>query len=168
MPASDTMPEVQSRTAIPIFGLGPQQRSPFLSTVKRVNAIVEMTENGRQQAALIGMAGLSTYFTVGSRPARAHFVREGELTFYGVFDDQIVKLQANTTPVVIGVFTTLEGPVWIADNGTQLFINDGVKAFAASGGRAWPAAPARRREQMCRRYTRPHTRRRYGRSRPSE
>ena len=131
MPPDATIapPESGTRTAIPIFGLGAQQRSPFLSTVKRVNAVVEMTENGRQQAALIGMAGLSSYLTPSNRPARAHFVREGELTFYAVLDDQIVKMLVNNPPEILGVFTTLEGPVWIADNGTQLFINDGVTAW---------------------------------------
>lgn len=131
MPTDTATPQVASgtRTSIPIFGLGAQQRSPFLSTVRRVNAIVEMTENGRQQAAIIGMAGLSSYLEPGNRPARAFFIREGELTFYAVLDDQIVKLMANNPPEVLGVFTTLEGPVWISDNGTQLFFNDGVTAF---------------------------------------
>jgi hypothetical protein len=114
---------------IPIFGLGHQQRSPFISTVERINAIVEMTENGRQQAAVIGMPGLQSYIENGSRPARAFFVREGELTFYTVIDDVIYKMTANLPAEIIGTFTTIEGPVWIADNGTQLFINDGVKAY---------------------------------------
>lgn len=63
MPDVSAMPQTPSqpmgRTAIAIFGLGAQQRSPFISTIKRVNAVVEMTENGRQQAAIIGMSGLS-------------------------------------------------------------------------------------------------------------
>ncbi|NJN35961.1 MAG: hypothetical protein HC794_01570 [Nitrospiraceae bacterium] len=110
---------------LPIFGLGRQQRSPFISTVKRINAVVELTENGRQHAALIGMAGLSSYLTTGSRPARAVFVREGEFTFYAVIDDVIYKLNANLPAETLGTFTTIEGPVWIADNGTQLFSTTG-------------------------------------------
>lgn len=134
MPTTQDMPQAQAqsgaRTAISIFGLGANQRSPFISTIKRVNAVVEMTENGRQQAAIIGMAGLLAYLTTGGpRPARALFIREGELTFYVVIDDNIYKMSANTSPLIIGTFTTIEGPVWITDNGPQLFFNDGVKAF---------------------------------------
>lgn len=120
---------IGEETGIPIFGLGNQQRSPFISTVKRVNCVVEMTENGRQQAAIIGMPGLQSYIEHGSRPARAFFVREGELTFYAVIDDNIYRFNVNLPPEIIGTFTTLEGPVWIADNGIQLFINDGIKAY---------------------------------------
>lgn len=131
MPNTQSMsPSIdRARTAISIFGLGSNQRSPFISTVKRVNAVVEMTENGRQQAAIIGMAGLSSYLTMGARPARALFIREGELTFYTVVDDVIYKMSVNTTPIILGNFTTIEGPVWMTDNGTQLLINDGVTAF---------------------------------------
>lgn len=135
MPTTQDVPQTSasgqagSHRAIEIFGLGAQQRSPFISTVKRVNAVVEMTDNGRQQAAIIGMPGLSSYLTTGARPPRALFIREGELTFYVVVDDLILKCLANTPTVTIGTFTTIEGPVWIADNGSQLFFNDGVKAF---------------------------------------
>lgn len=130
MPATMTPPTAtDARKAIPIFGLGKQQRSPFISTVRRVNAVVEMTDNGRQQAAIIGMPGLSAYLTTGNRPARAMHVREGELIFYAVIDDTIYRFAANLAPVVLGTFSTMEGPVWIADNGPQLFFNDGVKAY---------------------------------------
>lgn len=115
--------------SVSLFGLGRQQRSPFISTVERINAVVEMTENGRQQAAVIGMAGLESYINSGNRPIRALFVREGELTYYAIIDDIIYKLNANLAPEVIGTFTTIEGPAWIADNGTQIFFNDGVQAY---------------------------------------
>ncbi|MDE2102354.1 MAG: hypothetical protein KGL39_34225, partial [Patescibacteria group bacterium] len=126
--ASATVQDGQ-RTSVSIFGLGQQQRSPFISTTRRINAVVEMTPNGRQQAAVLGMAGLSSYLTAGSRPMRALYVREGELTFYAVIDDGIYQLNASLPAVRLGTFTTIEGPVWIADNGVQLFINDGVTAY---------------------------------------
>ena len=131
MPQTMAPPQPQTNThqAVSIFGLGQQQRSPFISTVKRVNAVVEMTENGRQQAALIGMPGLASYVSTGGRPARALFIREGELTFYVVVDDQILQLSANLPAKLLGSFTTIEGPIWMADNGTQLLINDGVTAY---------------------------------------
>lgn len=117
------------REPIPIFGLGNQQRSPFISTIKRINCVVEMSENGRQQAALIGLGGLSSYISVGSTPARAIFVREGETNFYAVFEDTIYLLNPTAPAAVLGKLPTFDGPAWIADNGTQLLINDGKKAF---------------------------------------
>jgi hypothetical protein len=125
----DPAADQDNRKAIAIFGLGSQQRSPFISTTKRINAVVEMTENGRQQAAIIGMPGLTSYITTGTRPARAFFIREGELTQYAVVDDIIYKLNANLAPEILGTFTTIEGPVWIADSGIELLFNDGVKAY---------------------------------------
>lgn len=125
-----TMPEVQEgQRAISIFGLGHQQRSPFISTVDRVNAMVEMTENGRQQAAIVGMAGLEAVANVGGDPIRGFFMREGELTFYFVTLDRVTKVNLGGAQTTLGTLTTTTGPVWIADNGTQLFINDGAKAY---------------------------------------
>lgn len=124
------MPQVaEQRKAISIFGLGPIQRSPFISTVDRINAVVEMTENGREQAALIGMPGLSSFLVTGASPSRGLLVREGELTFYTVVLSQILKVPSNLPATVLATLTTTSGPVWIDDNGTQLMFNDGVTAW---------------------------------------
>jgi len=117
------------RKAISIFGLGPLQRSPFISTVDRINAVVEMTENGREQAAILGMPGLTQFLNVGANPARALFVREGELIFYAVVLNQILKIPTNVAPTVLATLTTTSGPAWIDDNGSQLMFNDGVTAY---------------------------------------
>src|SRR5437899_10196740 len=130
-PAPQAVPEQQTdlRRAVPIFGLGQQQRSPFVSTVKRVNCVVEMTENGRQQAAIIGLPGLVSFINTGATPLRAIFVREGELTFYAVIGSQVLKIPSNVPSTVLATLTTVSGPAWVDDNGTQLFINDGVTAY---------------------------------------
>lgn len=120
-------PHVQM--ALPLFGLGELQRSPFISTVSRTNAVVELTENGRQQAALLGLPGLEAFITFGATPLRAYYVREGELIFYAVVGNRLLKLAPNQPAVELGTLATLTGPAWIADNGTQLFINDGVTAW---------------------------------------
>jgi hypothetical protein len=123
-------PETQKgQRAISIFGLGSLQRSPFVSTVDRVNAVVEMTENGRQQAAIFGMPGLESAAAFGIDVCRAFFIREGELILYFVVLDRITRLPLGGSPTVLGTFTTTTGPVWITDNGTQIFINDGVTAY---------------------------------------
>src|SRR3989304_8371901 len=78
--------------AIPIFGLGRLQRSPFVSTVERVNCVVEMTDNGRPQAALFGLPGLLPFLTGGDVPLRAYYIREGEDVFYVVSENQILSV----------------------------------------------------------------------------
>ena len=133
MPAVQPMlPQQQDDSigkAVSIFGLGQLQRSPYISTVKRINAVVELTENGRQQAAIFGMPGLGLFIDTGASPLRAFYVREGELTFYAVIANGIWKIPSNLPATLIAAITTLTGPVWIADNGTQLMINDGVTAY---------------------------------------
>jgi len=112
--------------AEPIFGLGNQARSPFLSTVDRVNCIVEPIDNGRQAAAILGLPGLVRHVSTGDSPTRGLFVKKGSLTFYLVVGSQVVLVLPNGAATTIATLTTDSGPVWMDDNGTQLFINDGV------------------------------------------
>lgn len=112
--------------AEPIFGMGNQQRSPFLSTVSRLNCIVEPTDNGRQPAAILGMPGLVRYSNTGQLPARGIFVHKGALTFYLVVGNRVMAILPNLTLQTITTLTTDSGPVWMDENGTQLFINDAV------------------------------------------
>lgn len=119
----------KTHRALPIFGLGTVQRAPFLSTSDRLNCVVELTDNGRQAAALLGLPGLISVLNFGAQPARAFFVKEGTQTFYVAVGNQIVLASPNVPLVTIATLTTDSGPVWMDDNGTQLFINDGVTAL---------------------------------------
>lgn len=112
--------------AEPIFGLGNPQRSPFLSSVTRLNCIVEQTENGRQPLAVLGLPGLVRHVATGDIPARGVFVKKGTLTFYVAVGNQVLSVLPNKAMTTIATLTTDSGPVWMADNGAQLFINDGV------------------------------------------
>lgn len=109
-----------------IFGLGNPQRSSFLSSVTRLNCIVEQTENGRQPLAVLGLPGLVRHVSTGDIPGRGLFVKKGTLTFYMAVGSQVLAILPNKTFTTIANLTTDSGPVWMADNGTQLFINDGV------------------------------------------
>lgn len=120
---------LEPRSGISIFGLGKQQRSPYISTVRRVNAVVEMTEDGRQQAAIFNLPGLVEFIAFGSGPARAMFLLEESLSFFIVTGNQIIKANVNQPPRTLGILTTTEGPVWMDSNGEQIFINDGETAL---------------------------------------
>lgn len=127
--ATEQQAPPKGQRAIPIFGLGHQQRSPYVSTVDRINAVVEMTDNGRQQAAIFGMPGLTEVADFGVNPPRASFMREGELTIYMVVLNKVKKLAIGGGSSDIITLPTSTGPAWISDNGTQLFINDGSQAW---------------------------------------
>src|SRR3989304_5274749 len=114
------------RKPIPIFGLGKLQRSPFVSTVERINAVVELTENGRQQAAIFNLPGLIAVFnTLNNIPFRAFYIREGEDIAYGVQGEQFISMTLPCGITLIATLNTDEGPAWISDNGDELFVNDG-------------------------------------------
>lgn len=121
--------EEEGQKPFPIFGLGQHQRVPFVSTVKRVNCVVEMTDNGRQQAAIFGLPGLEVFIDLGNIPCRGIYTTDNSLTFYAVTGDQIIRASYNQSPTIIGSLTTDQGPVWMDSNGSQLFINDGVTAY---------------------------------------
>lgn len=94
-----------------------------------MNCVVELADNGRQQAALIGMPGLVLFRNMGIVPIRGWFAKEGTLTFYVCVGNQIVISEPNTPFRTIATIGTFAGPVWMDDNGTQLFINDGATAL---------------------------------------
>lgn len=131
MPATDqdttkAAPPDTGRLPLPIFGLGQQQRSPFISSVKRVNCVVETTPNGRQQTAIVGLPGLEIFVDTGAIPIRGIISIDNISTFIAAIGDQIVRISANSSPVTVGTLTTNNGPVWIDTNGKELFINDGA------------------------------------------
>lgn len=124
-----TKPANTAGQGIPIFGLGNQQRSPYISTVDRINCVMEPTDNGRQHAAIYGLPGLKLYSNFGTTPPRAFYIHDGTFTFYAVCGSQIIMAPPNQPQITIGTFSTDHGPCWIDDNGTQLFINDGTTAY---------------------------------------
>lgn len=111
--------------AVPIFGIGNQARSPFISSTDLVNAVVEPTENGRQPVAIIGLPGLIQMAAFSPLTARAIFSRDGEQIFYIVAGSELLKVSQGSTEK-ISTLGSSEGPAWMDDNGIQLFVNDGV------------------------------------------
>lgn len=124
-----TLQREKTRMSQPIFGIGNQERSPFISTVDRVNCVVEMSENGRQPIAVVGLPGLTEHATFGDAPARGIFVKEGTTTFFIAAGSQLMKVSKGQPVQTIATFATDSGPVWIDDNGIELFINDGETAM---------------------------------------
>lgn len=119
----------QSHQAEPIFGIGNPNRSKFVSTSDRMNCVVEMSDNGRQPVALLGLPGLVRHLNVGSLPCRGIFVQKGSLSFYMAVGAEVVLASQSGPAKTIATLPTDSGPVWMDENGTQLMINDGTTAF---------------------------------------
>lgn len=115
--------------AEPIFGIGNASRSRFVSTADRVNAILEMSDNGRQAVAAFGLPGLVRHLTTGPFPARGAFAKKGSLSFYMAVGTEVVLASQSGPQKTIATLSTDSGPVWMDDSGTQLMINDGATAF---------------------------------------
>ena len=94
-----------------------------------MNCLVEITDNGRQQAALFGMPGLRQFIDTGSLPIRGIVPKDGTLTFYLAVGNRVIVSEANQPLRTVATLDTHIGPVWMDDNGVQLFINDGSSPF---------------------------------------
>src|SRR5262249_49644181 len=53
----------------------------------------------------------------------------GELTFYYIIANRIDKYVLGGATTTLATLTTSSGAAWIADNGIQLFFNDGSTAY---------------------------------------
>jgi hypothetical protein len=120
--------DTKTRQHEPIFGIGNHARSAFLSTVDRVNAVVELTEGGRQPFAVVGLPGLVTITDFSPNPARGIFVKPGTATFYIAAGSEVFRVTPGETIKILDLGTT-EGLVWMDENGVDLFINDGLNAY---------------------------------------
>lgn len=123
------MPDGQkTRRAVPIFGVGGKARSPFLSSVRRVNAVSEAIPNGRQERAVIGLPGLDLLTHFSDIPARSIFQVPGEHAAYVATGAELLYVSPAGYEKVADLALD-SGPVWMDNNGVELFVNDGVSPF---------------------------------------
>lgn len=107
----------------PILGASYVARSINAADNRMVNLFPETTPDGGQTAAFLNRApGLNFLQTIGTGPIRALWAHQTNGSdFYVVSGQEVYKLTGLTaTPQLLGTVTG-EGPVSIADNGTQIF-----------------------------------------------
>ena len=108
----------------PILGSAYVARSINAADNRMVNLFPEVIPEGGKEAAFLNRApGLNFLQTVGTGPIRALWAHQTNGSdFYVVSGNQFFKLTGlNATPTLLGIVAG-DGPVSIADNGTQLFI----------------------------------------------
>jgi hypothetical protein len=108
----------------PILGSAYVARSINAADNRMVNLFPEVIPEGGKEAAFLNRApGLNFLQTVGTGPIRALWAHQTNGSdFYVVSGNQFYKLTGlNATPTLLGNVAG-NGPVSIADNGTQLFI----------------------------------------------
>jgi len=88
---------------------------------------MEESTNGRQAVAILGLPGLRKVETFSTVPARAIFCRDGSREFFIASGGELLRVIEGSSEQVMTLATS-SGPVWIDENGVQLFVNDGVIA----------------------------------------
>lgn len=105
----------------PILGSTYVARSVNAADARMVNLFPEIIpEAGKEPAFLNRAPGLKLEFTAGFGPIRGLWVLAGNL--YVVSRDKLYKVTPAYVVTLIGTVAGTDGPVSMADNGTQLFV----------------------------------------------
>lgn len=105
----------------PILGSSYVARSVNAADSRMVNLFPEIVAEGGKEAAFLQRApGLKLQATVGTGPIRGLWVLGDYL--YAVSGNDVYKIGANYSPVLIGTVSGSPSQVSMADNGAQLFI----------------------------------------------
>jgi len=105
----------------PILGSTYVARSVNAADARMVNLFPEIIPEGGKEPAFLNRApGLKFKLTVGSGPIRGLWQFGGNM--YVVSRDKLYKVDSNYTVTTLGTVSGINGPVSMADNGTQLFV----------------------------------------------
>ena len=114
----------------PILGMASVARSKNAADNRLVNLFPESVQEGETAAFFNRAPGLRFLQTVGAGPIRGLYAHQthGD-DFYVASGNEFYKVTGlNATPTLLGTITG-DGPVSIADNGTQMFIACNPDAF---------------------------------------
>jgi len=116
---------------LPLITPSVKARSVYLTAHERVNLYPEesgVDENGRPSYSLIGTPGLSLFTTLPNSPVRG-LIQSANGTFVAVGGNTVYTVSTAGTATSIGTIGTTDGVVRMADNGTQIMIVDGNRAY---------------------------------------
>lgn len=110
---------------VPLFGGSTKQKSPVVTSQRRLNVYFENRPDGdKTKVAIYGTPGLLAKFTVGiSTPLRA--ILGSQTTLYAVQYNQFLALGAAGNTTASGTINTFSGLVSLAASPTQIVITDG-------------------------------------------
>lgn len=105
----------------PILGSTYVARSVNAADARMVNLFPEIIPEGGKEPAFLNRApGLKFKLTVGLGPIRGLWQYGGNM--YVVSRDKLYKVDSSYTVTTLGTVSGVNGPVSMADNGTQLFV----------------------------------------------
>lgn len=105
----------------PILGSTYVARSVNAADARMVNLFPEIIPEGGKEPAFLNRApGLKFKVSVGLGPIRGLWSYGGNM--YVVSRDKLYKVTSNYTVTTLGTVSGVDGPVSMADNGTQLFV----------------------------------------------
>lgn len=105
----------------PILGSTYVARSVNAADARMVNLFPEIIPEGGKEPAFLNRApGLKFKLAVGLGPIRGLWQYGGNM--YVVSRDKLYKVDSSYTVTTIGTVAGVDGPVSMADNGTQLFV----------------------------------------------
>src|SRR3954463_6005449 len=106
---------------IPIASKSAPSRSRALSAERAVNMAAEIQPDGaKSPVALFSSPGLTSFASVGDGPIRCLHVMNGLL--YVVSGGGVYRVTSAGVATLIGHVSADPGPVYMADNGTQIFL----------------------------------------------
>lgn len=113
---------------VPLFGKSIRSKSANVTAQRRLNCYMEIPEDqDKAQLILYPTPGLTLFADLSGNPIRGFYSRG---TFiYAVQQGTLWEIASNGTATSRGTIGTIAGRVCLSDNGTQLFLVDGAKAY---------------------------------------
>lgn len=113
---------------IPIASKSAPSRSRALSAERSINMAAEIQQEGaKSPVALFSAPGLASFASVGAGPIRCLHVMDG--TLYVASGGSVYKVSSTGTTTLLGAIPADPGPVYMVDNGTQIFLTVSPNAY---------------------------------------
>ncbi len=115
---------------IPLFGLGQESRSPYVTAKQLVNMFCEARPSGEGSSLVAyGTPGLDLFVNFSGGPARGGIEFPNTPVAYVVHGSTLWELNNAGTPTSRGTLNTSSGRVSLAHNGVQVMITDGTDGY---------------------------------------
>lgn len=113
---------------ISLFGIGQFGKSQGVTAQERLNCYLEIQPgDDRSKVAIYGTPGLDLFTSFGDTPVRG--LHQNRNFMYVVHRGTFYEVNNAGIKIARGAIGTTSGRVYMADNGTQLMITDGILGY---------------------------------------
>lgn len=111
-----------------LFGIGQFGKSTNVTAQKRINCYLEVQPgDDRSRVAIYGTPGLVLFTSFGETPIRG--IHQKDDFLYVVHRGTLYSVNNSGVKTTLGTIGTTTGKVYMADNGSQLILTDGVAGY---------------------------------------